>query len=99
MRATGSRAVRMGTPSLPHSVNEPGEITLRHSGGPGCRTGLGRKAGGWVFLDFASLGSGASRHARSLVSTASALRSRPSWRREPSPPDLHALFAGPLSLP
>ena len=32
-------------PSRPHSVNEPGEITLRQIGGPGCCTGFGRSSG------------------------------------------------------
>ena len=56
MRATGRRAVRIGTPSLPHSVNEPGEITLRHSGGPGCCTGLGRSAGNVHLVELAVVG-------------------------------------------
>src|SRR3954471_23457985 len=52
MRGTGRRAVRIGMPSLPHSVNEPGEITLRHSGGRGW-TGFGRRLGTRPLLEFA----------------------------------------------
>ena len=51
MRATGSRAVRIGTPSRPHSSNDAGEITLRHSGSGRC-TGRGRNSGtcSWKYL-------------------------------------------------
>ncbi|HUC10903.1 MAG TPA: hypothetical protein VL985_10830 [Stellaceae bacterium] len=52
IRATGRRAVRIGTPSRPHSLNEDGEITLRHSGRWGRCTGRGRNCGTctWKYL-------------------------------------------------
>jgi hypothetical protein len=52
IRATGNRAVRIGTPSRPHSLNEAGEMTLRHNGNPGRCTGRGRYSGTftWKYL-------------------------------------------------
>ena len=51
-QSTGNRAVGIGRPSRPHSVNEAGEITLRHNGRPGRWTGRGRNSGTctWKYL-------------------------------------------------
>jgi len=99
IRATGSRAVRIGTPSRPHSLNEDGEITLCHSGRWRSCTGRGRNSGTctWKYLPLYVTGPPLQR--RLMISTDSSIRSRPSSLRSPWPTNSYSLWIVPLPTP